>query len=227
MLRSNAARKSSFSSGRGWNLVGRRPSVSDSNVPGRSDAAPTSDATRAASPPPTPARCNVPASVSPSPSAAVSSICGRSGVSLSGRTSAPAAIRRPVVAPSASGANDCVRASSNAASPITGALAPISGRKPGDSNHAPAHKAVQVASPRHHVRLPISRPRSGTQSVSRAAARARCSHARSSDGRTIRPDAPAPAHSSPCCSRKNTPASAPLSKSTPPERPASGAALWT
>ena len=113
---SKRARKARLSSGRATVLLGRRPSVSASAVPGAmsngSTTAAVMPATRFASAPPTPARSSAWARPSPCPSEADRSRLGLSGVPVSVCTASVAPMCRPLSPPHASGAIDWARASS-------------------------------------------------------------------------------------------------------------------
>ena len=200
-----------MSRGRATERLGRRPRVRARRVPEGMAFASTAPATRSAaaraSLRPTPARWRTLARRSPCPIVAASSTTGRSGAWASGATRSPAPMRRPVSAPQASGVIVCARCSSQAV-PASGAgVAPVIGRMPGASHKVVAHRAVQVASPRHQVRLPIWVPRSGAQSIPAAASRSRSIGVATAAGPVIRPNGRAavpPASSSPSTVRKNT-----------------------
>ena len=120
---------------------------------------------RAASPPPTPDRSSRRVKLSPCPNVAVNSMRGRSGAAASGCTASVAAIRRPVSPPHANGNMVCARACSQSSGCIVAACAGM-GFSPGQLAIAVPHSRVSVASPRHQVNVPMSRPKSGAQSMS-------------------------------------------------------------
>ena len=166
--RSNRARKSSASSGRGAPGAVRRPSVIPKVVPGwissSGTAPPTNWATLAVSSRPTPARRSMRSRLSPRASVVTSSSVGRSGAAASGAASVVAPMRRPLSAPSASGRIIWLRYSSRTASSTWTDGAASSGAKLGQKASATAVSPTNVPTPRTQRRLPISLPRSGARS---------------------------------------------------------------